>query len=306
VLALVCAFIGVGIGPAAASGAPANSGLPGSRCAAAVDRDGRYTAPGPGVATTGLGEDAPGYYEIGAPTGQYKGLPPKAIMIVIHPGGWFLVGKEVLAHWGRPMADRWRGAGWQTVNVDYGACGQSIVDVLWFMQRLRYLHPHTVICATGSSAGGHLAILLATMRPDLACAISHAGPTDLHSLDHQLAADAGGWSDAGPKLLSNYAKAAFGGDPARSPRQHAGDITARVLLATGQTDPLVPRAQDAAFAKTFRSTHPAGHVEVLSLPPGDQFFVHTYVTRASLQELRMREDALVAPLVSRSQISLGG
>jgi acetyl esterase/lipase len=307
VVALACAVIGVGVRPAAASSAPPNSGLPGSTCAAAVDRDGRYTAPPPGVTTTGLGADAPAYYEIGAPSGTHKNLPPKAIMLVIHPGGWFLVGKEVLAHWARPIADRWRAAGWETVNVDYRACGQSIVDVLWFMQRLRYLHPHTVICATGSSAGGHLAMLLATMRPDLACAISYAGPTDLASLDHQLSSDAAGaWTDAGPKLLSNYAIAAFGGDPARSPRQHAANIKARILLATGQTDPLVPRAQDAEFANTFRAAHPAGHVDVLSLPPGDQFFVHTWVSRTSLRELRVREDALVAPLLSRSQISLGG
>jgi acetyl esterase/lipase len=307
VLALACSVIAAGARPAAAAGPPANSGLPGSRCAAAVDRDGRYTAPARGVTTTGLGADAPGYYEIGAPSGHYEGLAPKAIMLVLHPGGWFLVGKEVLAHWGRPMANRWRAAGWQTVNVDYRACGQSIVDVLWFMQRLRYLHPHSVICATGSSAGGHLAVLLATMRPDLACAISHAGPTNLPSLDHQLASDAAGsWSDAGPKLLSNYAKAAFGGDPTRSPRQYVSNISARVLLATGQTDPLVPRAQDAAFAKAFRAAHPTGFVDVLSLPPGDQFFVHTFVSKTSLRELRMREDALVAPLLPRSQISLGG
>jgi acetyl esterase/lipase len=307
-VAVACTLIGVGVHPAQSSTAPANSGLPGSNCAAAVDRDGRYTHPGAGVTTTGLGADAPAYYESGAPSGSYTGLPPKAIMLVIHPGGWFLVGKEVLAHWARPMADRWRTAGWQTVTIDYHACGESIVDVLWFMQRLRYLHPHDVICATGSSAGGHLAMLLATMRPDLACAISHAGPTDLFSLDHQLTSDAsGGWTDAGPKLLSNYAIAAFGASHsarlARSPRQQAAKITARVLLATGQTDPLIPRAQDTAFAKSLRAARPAGYVDVLSLPPGDQFFVHTYVTKQSLQELKMREDALVAPLLARSRVS---
>jgi acetyl esterase/lipase len=274
-----------------------------------MDRNGHYTAPGAGVTTGGLGADAPAYYEVGAPTGKYAGLPPKAIMIVIHPGGWFLVGKEVLAQSARPIANRWRGAGWQAVNIDYHACGQSIFDVLWFMQRVRYLNPHAVICATGSSAGGHLAVLLAAMRPDLACAISHAGPTDLPGLDGQLAYEGGGrWTDAGPKMLSNYAVAAFGANalPYRSPRQQAAKITARVLLATGQTDPLVPPAQDRAFAQTFRAQHAAGYVDTLSLPPGDQFFVHTFVSRQSLQQLRLREDALVAPLLARSQARLGG
>jgi len=304
VVALACAVIGVGAH--AAQAAAPNSGTPGSTCAAAVDRDGRYTPPGPGVTTSGLGADAPGYYEIGAPTGKYAGVAPKAIMLVIHPGGWFLVGKEVLAHWARPMADRWRSAGWQTVTVDYRACGQSIYDVLWFMNRLRYLHPHAVICATGSSAGGHLALLLATMRPDLACAISHAGPSDLLGLGQQFTYDAKGhWTDAGPKLVSNYATAAFGRDSllARSPRQHAAQIRARILLATGQTDPLIPGVQDEDFAQALRLQRPGGYVDQLSLPPGDQFFVHTYVTKQSLQELRVREDALVAPLFARSQIS---
>jgi acetyl esterase/lipase len=302
--------MGLSAHPAEAAAPPANSGLPGSSCAAAIDRDGRYTPPRPGVATTGLGADAPAYYEVGAPSGKYTGLPPKAVMIVIHPGGWFLVGKEVLAHWARPMADRWRAAGWETVNIDYHACGQSIVDVLWFMQRVRYLHPHAVICATGSSAGGHLAMLLAAMRPDLACAISHAGPTDLLSLDHQFSYDTQGHrTDRGPKILSNYALAAFGSGSAlvnRSPRQQAAKINARVLLATGQTDPLVPRGQDAAFAKRLRAVRPAGYVDTLSLPPGDQFFVHTFVSRESLHQLRVREDALVAPLLPRSQPTLQG
>ncbi len=150
-----------------------------------------------------------------------------------------------------------------------------------------------------------MALLLATMRPDLSCAISHAGPTDLLSLEHQVTYDASGrWSDSGPKMLSNYAIAAFGQKPSplvyRSPRQQARKITARVLLATGRTDPLVPRAQDTDFAKSLRAARPGAKVDVLSLPHGDQFFVHTWVTRQSLQQLRLREDALVAPLLARS------
>ncbi|HUR77952.1 MAG TPA: alpha/beta hydrolase [Acidimicrobiales bacterium] len=303
---LACVLIsGAGLPAAAAGGPPANSGLHGSSCAAAADTGSKFTAPDSGVTTTGLGSDAPAYYEIGAPSGAYAGRAPRAIMIVIHPGGWFFVGKEVVARWARPMANRWRDAGWQTINIDYRACGQSIVDVLWFMQRVRVLHPEAVICAVGSSAGGHLAMLLATMRQDLACAISRAGPTDLLSLDRQSTFDSGSFTRAGPQLLSNYAIAAFGAKPSplvyRSPRQQAKNITARVLLATGQTDPLVPRAQDTEFAKTLRAARPSGYVDVVSLPAGDRFFVHTYVSRASLSELRLREDALVAPLLAPAQ-----
>jgi acetyl esterase/lipase len=293
VATLACLLIGVVELPAtAADDVPANSGLPGSRCAATND-GAKFTAPGAGVKTTTLGSDAPAYYEVGAPSGQHAGRAPKAIMIVIHPGGWYRVGKEVVAVEGRPMANRWRAAGWQTVNIDYRPCAQSIHDVLWFMQRIRHLHPAAVICAMGSSAGGHLAMLLATMRQDLACAISHAGPTDLVALD-------------GP--LSNIAIAAFGAKPSplvhRSPRHHAGKIRARVLLATGRTDPLIPRAQDASFAKSLRSARPRGYVDVMSLPPGPSWFVHTGVSPESLRELRIREEALVAPLLARSATQL--
>jgi acetyl esterase/lipase len=292
---LASVLIGVGV-----VGAPAAAAEPSSGCVPTIEPNATFTPPGRGVTTTGLGADAPAYYEIGAPSGQYTGKRPKAIMLVIHPGGWYVIGKEVLARWARPMANRWRAAGWETVNLDYGACGQSIYDVLWFMQRVRQLHPGSVICATGSSAGGHLALLLAAMRPDLACAISRAGPSDLVSLDQQFTFDSrGALTHAGPRLLSSFAVAAFGARPVhRSPRHLASKINARVLLASGRTDPLVPRAQDASFAKTLRAVRPTGYVDVLSLPPGDQFFVHTYVSRESLRELRIREDALVAPLLA--------
>src|SRR5689334_10864411 len=165
--ALACVVMSLVVAPAARADASAvNSGLPGSSCAPTREPNAVYTPPGAGVTTTGLGADAPAYYEIGAPTGTHTGRAPKAIMLVIHPGGWYVVGQEALARWARPIAKRWRSAGWQTVTVDYRACGYSIVDVLWFMQRLRALHPSAVICATGSSAGAHLAMLLATMRPD--------------------------------------------------------------------------------------------------------------------------------------------
>jgi len=288
-MTLACVLLGVASVPADASSAvAANSGLPGSSCTATTD-GATFSAPDNGVKTAGLGGDAPAYYEIGAPSGIYAGRAPKGIMLVIHPGGWYRVGREVVAVDGRPMANRWRNAGWQTINIDYRACAQSVHDVLWFMQRVRSLHPNAVICATGASAGGHLAMLLATKRQDLACAISHAGPTDLLALRGSL---------------SNVAIAAFGAKPSplvnSSPRHHAAKIRARVLLATGKTDPLIPRSQDASFAKTLRSSRRGGYVDVMSLAPGDIWFVHTGISPVALQELRTREDALVAPLLARS------
>jgi len=254
------------------------------------------------VSTTALGTDAPAYYEVGKPMGEFAGQSPKATMIVIHGGSWYTTGKEVVAAM-RRRADRWRKAGWRTINISYRACGQSIGDVLWFMQRVRDANPSAVICATGASAGGHLALMLAARRTDLACAISHAGPSDLVGIDSQTASDryTGAPTTAGPARISHLAIAAFGAKPGpleySSPMSYAGAVTARVLLATGATDFLVPAAQDANFARALRAAHPEAYVDVMSLPKGTVRFVHSLVTPESLEALRAREDALVAPLL---------
>ena len=135
------------------------------------------SAPGPGVATTGLGAGAPAYYEIGEPTGDFAGQPPKGVMMVIHGGGWSLHGPGAVASM-RSRADRWRAEGWRTLNVGYRPCADSVQDVRWFYDRARELwNTAGPFCVMGSSAGGHLALMLAASRPGVACAIAHAGPT---------------------------------------------------------------------------------------------------------------------------------
>jgi acetyl esterase/lipase len=253
------------------------------------------------VSTSRLGTDAPAYYEYGTPTGAYAGQIAKAIMIVIHGGAWYTVGKGIVAA-NRPEANRWRDAGWATVNIDYRACGQSVGDVFWFMNRLRQKYPAAIVCATGVSAGGHLALILASIRRDLACAISKAGPSDLLALDAQTAIDkaTGLPSTAGPTQLQTYAIAALGAKPTplvnSSPTKYAPAITARLLLATAANDVLVPAVQDTNFATAVLAGHPSNYADTLSLAAGSTLFVHGYVSPESLAALRAREDALVAPL----------
>jgi acetyl esterase/lipase len=296
-LAFVAVVAAAGSTTTSASAASANSGQAGSTC---VGNDGgvKYIPPSNGEVTKGLGPDAPAYYEIGAPTGAFAGKTPKGEMIVIHGGGWHLVGKATVA-FERRHADQWRDRGWETVNVDYRACADSFTDVQWFKQRVRLLHPNAPICAEGVSAGAHLALMLAATESDLACAIALGGPTDFTTIAQQTAYDRryGVYTNAGPTRVFNLGTAAFGDETSNmSPRKFVGQIKARLLLASGERDPLIPAAQNTSLAKAMFNAHSDAYVDVDLLPYGPQKFVHTGTTQAALDDLCRRMDALVAGL----------
>jgi dienelactone hydrolase len=286
--------VSVTVAPASAA---ANNGQPGSTC---VGHDGglRYWAPKNGEVTTGLGPDAPAYYEIGAPTGAFAGKEPRGEMLIIHGGGWHIVGRAAVA-FQRGRANVWRARGWQTVNIDYRACAQSLSDAQWFKQRVRLLHPNAPICAEGASAGAHLALMLAATNSDLSCAISFGGPTDFNTIANETAFDyrTGTFDSAGPAMVFNLAKAAFGSAlPSVNPKQFAGKITARLLLASGERDGLIPAAQNAALATAIRNAHSDAYVDVDLLPSGPVKFVHTGTTQDARDDLNRREIALVTGL----------
>ncbi len=300
-IAVVAGLVAVALAaPAAADVIPApNSGLPGSTCQPGPVAA-PYKAPGAGVTTTGLGSNAPAYYEIGSTTGAFAGKTPKGIMIVIHGGGWYAVGKELLVGI-RPYVDHWRARGWQTVSIDYRGCGQSLGDVFWFMQRIRQMRPNATICAAGMSAGGHLALMLASVRKDLACVIAMAGPSDLGALSEQTAYDPTltAFTPVRPTMLYNVALSAFGGDPATlvfsSPMRYVTNVNARVLLASGELDTIVPTVQNTNYAAALKAAQPNAYVDVALLPFGMQPFVHTGISPAAGDDLNARELALVAP-----------
>jgi acetyl esterase/lipase len=280
-----------------------NIGLPGSPCVP-IDAALFSTPPGPGVSTSGLGPGAPAYYEIGLPTGAYAGLRPKAVMLTIHGGAWFMVGPAAAAT-ERPEADRWRAAGWLTVNISYRGCGDSIADVSWFYHRVREIEgPGYEICATGSSAGAHLAMVLAATFPDLGCAIGQGVLTDLAGLTTETAHDP--LDDLfdqalGPTLAQGWAGAAFGADPVSlgvaSPILHAVDVRARLLLADAHDDMAVPFRQATDLAAAVEAAHPGAYVDTDQLDSGFASFTHAFVSQAALDDYRARENALVAPLL---------
>ena len=270
-----------------------NVGVPGSRCEAS-DYGLATTSPPPDISTTWLGT-APAYYEYGEPTGAFAGLPPKGTALLIHGGAWYVVGPGAVATT-RGEATGWRARGWAALSVTYRGCALTVQDVLWFHDAVRSRAGTLPICAAGNSAGGHLALFLASQRP-LACAIGRGAPTDLAGLSNQTAYDPStvGQSTKGSLELYYLAVAAFGKTQltAMSPVTYADAVSTPLLLATAQHDSLVPLAQAADLASAVRATRPDASVEVLVLAPGSVPFVHAGVDQASADAYWAAEEALV-------------
>jgi acetyl esterase/lipase len=299
--AIAVALVAVGalaIEPASAIDG-ANSGAPGSTCVPEVDAT--MPAAQAGVSTSALGKGAPAYYEVGQPTGIFVGQRPKGTMLVIHGGGWFHVGPGAVGVT-RPDADRWRARGWTTVNLTYRACGQSVADVLWFYDRARALYGSSPVCATGMSAGGHLALMIAKLRSTISCVATQGAPSDLAALSGQTAFDPStlGQQAAGPAAVRGWAAAAFGELNLSDKSPALFPIAARVLAATAEQDTLIPAAQDAQLVARMHAANPAAHADALQLAPGSEPFTHANVSAVAIETFWQHELELVKPLVGSS------
>jgi acetyl esterase/lipase len=279
-----------------------NSGWPDSICTAQVGASNGSPLPA-GVSTSHPAfAGAPAYYEVGLPTGAYAGQPPRGVMLVIHGGGWTFTsvgGVQAM----RPDADRWRARGWQTVNLTYRSCGQSVADVLWFHDKARAgFGAAARICAMGTSAGGHLALQTAAKRAGVYCAVSVAGPTDLRTIQSEVAYDSlsGQFTQTvGGRWVHNLAAAAVGEEnlAAFSPAAQPSPTlkSTRVLQAFSADDAMVPYQQAADLADAMRAADPAAYVDSLQLATGTIAFGHGTATQAALDDFYARETQLVAP-----------
>jgi protease II len=192
------------------------------------------------------------------------------------------------------------------VNLTYRPCGQSLADTLWFYDKARaWFGADAKICATGSSSAGHLALLIGAERPDLYCAVSMAGPTDLTKIQAEGAYNAvtGEFdSTLGGRWVHNLGAAAFGEENLRSyspaARVTAGLRSTRVLQAFSAHDALVPYQQAADLADAMRAANPDAYVDDVQLEAGTVRFAHAPVTQAALDELYAREERLVAPVTA--------
>lgn len=182
-------------------------------------------------------------------------------LLAIHGGGWRGGGK---ADYGRSLVPLVR-RGLVVVAVDYRlsrpgspSWPENIDDV---RAALRWVYDHAAdfgidrdrVAAIGSSAGGHLALLLATSdRPagraaPVRAVIDFYGPTDLRTLF-----DSGTGADRSVGML-------LGGTPETAPERFkaASPLSGvrpglpPVLIVHGDDDPLVPAGQSRALAESL-------------------------------------------------------
>jgi hypothetical protein len=266
-----------------------NTGYPDSVCTDAP----LPPSPAPGdVSTNALG-GMPALYEVGAPTGEFAGQAPKGVMMLVHGGSWYVTGQGGLASL-RGDANRWRARGWQTVNLTYRGCGKSILDVVAFFDRIRAVYPGKKVCALGSSAGAHLVMLLAGVRPDLACAIGRGTPTDLDAAKDESAYNPANGTlsniEAG-RREHNWAVAAFGLENLAwySPTSWAAQLKARILLASAGDDAVIPWQQTLDLRDAVNAKRPSNYVDTVRMQPGSLPWVHGTVSPEAWDDYLKRE-----------------
>ncbi len=154
--------------------------------------------------------------------------PVRGVVIGIHGGAWYGVGRE-LSMTVRDDLERWRRQGWHGVIVDYPKGGASVASVLRSYDRVRARYPGLPVCLYGESAGGHLALLVAAARPDVACVETAGAPTDLAAIDPSL----------GPLAAhaDRNARMAFPDLAASSPVRM--EVRAPLLVTHLRTDPVI-------------------------------------------------------------------
>jgi acetyl esterase/lipase len=282
-----------------------NSGKSGSRCLAEP-----YPGPDPGpdasLDTTSLGPTAPAPYEIGRPDSG----PVQRVMMLIHGGGWYMVGTGAM-RFERSAAASWESAGWETVNIDYPPCRGSLLGVLTSYDLIRQQVGGDVpICVEGQSSGAQLALLVAALRPDVACVIAAGAPTNLRSLASEGAKDEANGSGpsglrAGSAWAQGLARSAFGRSALgrRSPITWASQIQARVLLATAANDPYIPYQQETQMAAAIQAAHPDAYVDVDRLEAGPISWFHGTVSQAGLDDFAQRTTTLVQPFGNKPSAS---
>lgn len=223
----------------------------------------------------------------GMPSGAFAGKLAKAVLLIIHGGGWR--GNDPVQFRASEAAARgYQKVGYATVAVEYraGRTGIEDVDRIYAAARRR-AGPDVPICALGGSAGGHVALMLAVRHADLACVIGDAAPTDLTA-----------YPKMGPG--GRQAVAGFVGQLAKySPVRHARSIRAKLLLAYAENDSTVPVSQGRAMKRA----DPA--LTLVVLPPGPTPFVHSGVTSVAKARLQAQKGAFLDE-VARQRGSGGG
>lgn len=206
---------------------------------------------------------------------------PRALILLIPGGGWEATGATQIRNQLTGLIASFRGLGYETLAFGYRAGAQGIRDGEMFYRLARKrVGPKLPICALGLSAGGHIAMMLATMDPRLACVVDVAGPADLPALAKQ----------PGGTFGYQLAVKAFGTGQltAYSPALHARSIRAKLLMLFAQNDPIVPVAQGQDMARALPGS------QLIILPPGPVPFVHSGVAASPYQTALKTVETFVA------------
>jgi acetyl esterase/lipase len=186
---------------------------------------------------------------------------PKAVVMLLHGGGWqpSPAGYEGQKKSAPVLQDQ----GYATVAIGYDAGAKGFRQIVEVYKEARRQYPDLPICASGISAGGHLALMLATREPDLDCVMALSSPVDLTTLAEQDPEDEESY-DAAVKAFGAGKLATF------SPVRYADRIRAKVLLIQAEDDPLVPVEQ----ADELKRALPDAQVLILETGDTPAVFAH--------------------------------
>ena len=189
---------------------------------------------------------------------------PVPAVLLVHGGGWRSGDKS---SWADEARDLVADTGWVAVTVGYdlGAAAPWRTQPANLRAAIRWVRAHAGelgvdtqrLGLLGSSAGGHLAMFVATTSGGVRAVVSWAGPTDLPLLAR---------SAVGDQLVKNLAARYSGGtldeQPARwvdaSPVAHVDAGDPPMLLVHSASETIVPVEQ----LESMRDTLVANDVEV--------------------------------------------
>lgn len=208
--------------------------------------------------------------------------PLKGIVFEIHGGGW--LDSPAMTQAGADFEKRWTEDGWAVYAPDYTPQAGALTSILatydWYMG---YVPTNVPVVVMGQSAGGQLALMLASLRSNMAAVIVEGAPTDLSK------------SFQDNNFTENYINAAFPTPTEKhynSPVNFTLKISAdKVLYGRAACDPYVPVEQMDQYV----ALHPG--VTTFQVPcehdqakwtPGT-LFTHAYVTAAGMCSWRMLE-----------------
>jgi acetyl esterase/lipase len=246
-----------------------------------------------------------------------KGTGKRPVVVLFHGGGWVHGNRKTHTPYIQRLAEQ----GFVAVAVSYrlapahpypAAIHDAKAAVRWLRANaLKYSIDPDQVAAIGYSAGGSLALLLATTngRPEwegdgdhrdqssaVQAAVAYYPLTDLSALHRRCQGkEISFLKRTGLRLAL---EAYLGGPPeksrekyaAASPLSHVSKMTAPTLLIHGVADQLVPVKESELFAEKLRQMN--GPVSLLTLERAGHDFAGDYVVKADAEALRFLRQTL--------------